>query len=40
MEKFLIRNILNSNRIFLFFLRVVYCIGIRKAAGRINLHNY
>ena len=39
MGKFLIRNISNSNRVFLFSFCLVYCIDIRKAAGRIDLHN-
>lgn len=39
MEKFLIRNISNSNRIFLFSFCLVYCIDIRKAAGQIDFHN-
>ena len=39
MEKFLIRNILNSNPIFLFSFQLVYCIDTRKAAGQVDLHN-
>lgn len=39
MEKFIIRNISNSNRVFLFSFCLVYCIDIRKAAGQIDLHN-
>lgn len=36
---FLIRNILNSNRVFLFSFQLVYCIDTRKAAGQVDLHN-
>lgn len=39
MGKFLIRNISNSNRVFLFSSCLVYCIDIRKAAGQIDFHN-